>query len=97
MAKQKRIFCVRPLPGKTVSDDFIHAVLSNCATRIVLPAPNKFGSESLPDNFNIAAVGVMKKGMSMRLFSSPGHIVVAGQSGGGKSVLLNWGGKSMRR
>lgn len=74
------------VPGKTVSDDFIHAVLSNCATRIVLPAPEKFGSESLPDNFNMAAVGVMKKGMSMRLFSSPGHIVVAGQSGGGKSV-----------
>ncbi|EAW3718387.1 DUF2689 domain-containing protein [Salmonella enterica] len=24
------------VPGKTVSDDFIHAVLSNCATRIVL-------------------------------------------------------------
>ncbi|AWJ47010.1 DUF2689 domain-containing protein [Escherichia coli] len=23
------------VPGKTVSDDFIHAVLSNCATRIV--------------------------------------------------------------
>ncbi|VCZ28024.1 hypothetical protein BANRA_05348 [Escherichia coli] len=34
----------------------------------------------------MAAVGVMKKGMSMSLFSSPGHIVVAGQSGGGKSV-----------
>lgn len=32
------------VPGKTVSDDFIHAVLSNCATRIVLPAPEKFGS-----------------------------------------------------
>ncbi|EFR1030258.1 DUF2689 domain-containing protein [Escherichia coli] len=74
------------VPGKTVSDDFIHAVLSNCATRIVLPAPEKFGSDSLPDNFNMAAVGVMKKGMSMRLFSSPGNIVVAGQSGGGKSV-----------
>lgn len=29
----------------------------------------------------MAAVGVMKKGMSMSLFSSPGHIVVAGQSG----------------
>lgn len=46
----------------------------------------KSSPESLPHNFNIAAVGVMKKGMSMRLFSSPGHIVVAGQSGGGKSV-----------
>lgn len=30
------------VPGKTVSDDFMHAVLSNCATRIVLPAPEKF-------------------------------------------------------
>ena len=73
-------------PDKRISDDFMHAVLSNCATRIVLSAPEKFGSESLPDNFNMTAVGVMKKGMSMSLFSSPGHIVVAGQSGGGKSV-----------
>lgn len=48
------------VPGKTVSDDFMHAVLCNCATRIVLPAPEKFGSESLPDNFNMTAVGVMK-------------------------------------
>ncbi|WP_338296715.1 conjugal transfer protein TrbD [Escherichia coli] len=48
------------VPGKTVSDDFMHAVLSNCAKRIVLPAPEKFGSESLPDNFNMTAVGVMK-------------------------------------
>ncbi|STM76382.1 conjugal transfer protein TrbD [Escherichia coli] len=55
-------------------------------TKIVLPAPEKFSPESLPHNFNMAAVGVMKKGMSMSLFSSPGHIVVAGQSGGGKSV-----------
>ncbi|EIN2672038.1 conjugal transfer protein TrbD [Escherichia coli] len=47
------------VPGKTVSDDFMHAVFSNCATRIVLPAPEKFGSESLPDNFNMTAVGVM--------------------------------------
>lgn len=74
------------VPGKTVSDDFMHAVLSNCTTRIVLPAPKEFSSESLPHNFNMAAVGVMKEGMSMRLFSSPGHIVATGQSGGGKSV-----------
>ncbi len=74
------------VPGKTVSDDFIHAVLSNCATRIVLPAPKVFSPESLPRKFNMAAVGVMKKGMSMSLFSSLGHIVVAGQYGGGKSV-----------
>ncbi len=60
------------VPGKTMSDDFMHAVLSNCTTRIVLPAPKEFSSESLPHNFNMAAVGVMKEGMSMRLFSSPG-------------------------
>ncbi|EFU7442762.1 conjugal transfer protein TrbD, partial [Escherichia coli] len=30
------------VPGKTVSDDFMHAVLSNCTTRIVLPAPKEF-------------------------------------------------------
>ncbi|HGX4676379.1 TPA: conjugal transfer protein TrbD [Escherichia coli] len=74
------------VPGKTVPDDFIHAVLSNCTTKIVLPAPKEFSPESLPHNFNMAAVGVMKKGMSMSLFPSPGHIVVAGQSGDGKSV-----------
>ncbi|CDZ86542.1 hypothetical protein BN1086_04793 [Citrobacter koseri] len=76
------------VPGKTVSDDFIHAVLSNCATRIVLPAPEKFSPESVPHNFNMAAVGVMKKGMSMSLFSSPGHIVVAGQTCAGKTKLM---------
>ncbi|EPW3672742.1 DUF2689 domain-containing protein [Escherichia coli] len=75
------------VPGKTVSDDFIHAVLSNCATRIVLPAPEKFSSESLPHNFNMAAVGVMKKGMSMSLFSSPGNTVVSGQPCAGKTNL----------
>lgn len=80
------LITARAVPDKNVSDDFMHAVLSNCTTRIVLPALKKFGSESLPHNFNMAAVGVMKEGMSMRLFSSPGHIVVAGQSGGGKSV-----------
>ena len=76
------------VPGKTMSDDFMHAVLSNCTTRIVLPAPKEFSSESLPHNFNMGAVGVMKEGMSMRLFSSPGHIVVAGQFGGGKSASV---------
>ncbi|ELO4939074.1 conjugal transfer protein TrbD [Escherichia coli] len=43
--------------------------------------------ESLPHNFNMAAVGVMKKGMSMSLFSSPGHIVVVGQTCVGKANL----------
>ena len=80
------VITARAVPDKRVSDDFIHAVLSNCTTKRVLPAPKKFSLESLPRKFNMAAVGVMKEGMSMRLFSSPGHIVVAGQSGGGKSV-----------
>ena len=80
------VITARAVPDITLSDDFMHAVLSNCTTKIVLPAPEKFSPESLPHNFNMAAVGVMKEGMSMRLFSSLGHIVVAGQSGGGKSV-----------
>ena len=75
------------VPGKTVSDDFMHAVLSNCATRIVLPALKEFGSESLPHKFNMAAVGVMKKGMSMSLFSSPGNTVVSGHPCAGKTNL----------
>ncbi|EKF5460697.1 conjugal transfer protein TrbD [Escherichia coli] len=75
------------VPGKTMSDDFMHAVLSNCTTRIVLPAPKEFSSESLPHNFNMAAVGVMKKGMSMSLFSSPGNTVVSGQPCAGKTNL----------
>lgn len=74
------------VPDNTVSDDFMHAVHNNCATKIILSEPKKFRPESLPHNFNMAAVGVMKEGMSMRLFSSPGHIVVAGQPRGGKSV-----------
>ncbi|EFG7849094.1 conjugal transfer protein TrbD, partial [Escherichia coli] len=37
--------------------------------------------------FNIAAVGLMKKGMSMSLFSSPGHIMVVGQTCAGKATL----------
>ncbi len=76
------------VPGKTVSDDFIHAVLSHCATRIVLPAPKIFSPESLPRNFNMAAAGVMKKGMSMRLFSSPGNTLVSGQPCAGKTNLM---------
>ena len=66
------VITARVVPDKNVSDDFMHAVLSNCTTKIVLPAPEKFSPESLPHNFNMAAVGVMKKGMSMSLFSSPG-------------------------
>ncbi|CDK74734.1 TPA: conjugal transfer protein TrbD [Escherichia coli] len=82
------IITARSVPDKSVSDDFMHAVLSNCTTKIVLPAPKVFSSESLPHNFNMAAVGVMKKGMSMSLFSSPGHIVVAGQPCAGKTKLM---------
>ena len=70
-----------------LSDDFMHAVLSNCTTKIVLPAPKVFSSESLPHKFNMAAVGVMKKGMSMSLFSSPGNTVVSGHPCAGKTNL----------
>ena len=80
------VITARSVPDKRISDDFMHAVLRNCTTGIELPSQEKFSPELLPRNFNMAAVGVMKKGMSMSLFSSPGHIVVAGQSGGGKSV-----------
>ncbi|ECF9074266.1 TPA_asm: conjugal transfer protein TrbD [Salmonella enterica subsp. enterica serovar Muenchen] len=76
------------VPDKTVSDDFMRAVLSNCTTKMVLPAPKKFSPEPLPYNFNMAAVGVMKKGMLMRLFSSPGDTVVFGQPCAGKSNLM---------
>ena len=54
------VITCRSVLDKTVSDNFIHAVLSNCTTRIVLPALKEFGFESLPHNFNMAAVGVMK-------------------------------------
>ncbi len=47
----------------------------------------KSSPESLPHNFNMAAVGVMKKDMSMSLFSSPGYIVVVGQTCAGKAEL----------
>ncbi|ENR1517576.1 conjugal transfer protein TrbD, partial [Escherichia coli] len=81
------IITARSVPDKSVSDDFMNAVLSNCTTRIVLPALKEFGSESLLHNFNMAAVGVMKKGMSMSLFSSPGNTVVSGQPCAGKTNL----------
>jgi len=42
------VITARSVPDKTVSDDFIHAVLSNCVTKIALPAPEKFSPESLP-------------------------------------------------
>ena len=81
------VITARAVPDKNVSDDFMHAVLSNCTTRIALSAPKKFSSESLPHNFNMAAVGVMKKGMSMSLFSSPGNTVVSGHPCAGKTNL----------
>ncbi|ELY6205894.1 TPA: conjugal transfer protein TrbD [Cronobacter sakazakii] len=76
------------VPDKIVSDDFIHSVLSNCTTRIVLPAPKGFTPESLPHSFYMAAVGVIKKGMSMSLFSSPGNTVVFGQPCAGKTNMM---------
>ena len=51
------VITARVVPDKNVSDDFMHAVLSNCTTKIVLPAPKVFSSESLPHKFNMAAVG----------------------------------------
>ena len=39
------VITARAVPDKNVSDDFMHAVLSNCTTRIALPAPKKFSSE----------------------------------------------------
>ncbi|HGD8770231.1 TPA: conjugal transfer protein TrbD, partial [Escherichia coli] len=40
------VITARAVPDKNVSDDFMHAVLSNCTTKIVLPAPEKFSPES---------------------------------------------------
>ncbi|APL06675.1 conjugal transfer protein TrbD [Escherichia coli] len=85
--RNSNIITARSVPGKTVSDDFINSVLSNCTTKIILPAPEKFGSELLPHSFNMAAVGAMRKGMSMSLFSSPGNTVVSGQPCAGKENL----------
>lgn len=79
------IITARPVPDKTVSDDFLHAVISNCTTRIQIPAPKKSSPELLPCHFNMAAAGVMKKGMSMNMFSSPGNTVFIGQPGAGKT------------
>ncbi|EJR1734735.1 conjugal transfer protein TrbD [Salmonella enterica] len=79
------IITARPVPDKTVSDDFLHAVISNCTTRIQIPAPKKLSPELLPCHFNMAAAGVMKKGMSMNMFSSPGNTVFIGQPGAGKT------------
>lgn len=55
------VITARSVPDKTVSDDFMHAVLSNCTTRIVLPAPKEFTPESLPQLIS-AVVGGNKKG-----------------------------------
>lgn len=52
----RNIITARSVLDKTVSDDFIHDVLSNCTTRIILSAPKEFTPESLPLNFNMAAV-----------------------------------------
>jgi hypothetical protein len=47
------VITARSVLDKNVSDDFMHAAFSNCTTRIVLPAPKEFSSESLPHNFNM--------------------------------------------
>ena len=83
----RNIITARSVLDKTASDDFIHTVLSNCTTEIFLSAPKEFTPESLPHNFNMAAVGVMKNGMSKSLFSSPGNTVVFGQPCAGKTNL----------
>ncbi|EFC2365961.1 conjugal transfer protein TrbD [Escherichia coli] len=82
------VITARSVPDKRISDDFMHAVLSNCTIRIVLSALEKFSPELLPHNFNMAAVGVMKKGMSMSLFSSPGNTAIFGQTCAGKTNLM---------
>ncbi|EEZ5177369.1 conjugal transfer protein TrbD [Escherichia coli] len=82
------VITARSVPRKTVSDNLIRAVLNNGTTRMVLPVPEKFSPESLPHNFNMAAVGVMKKGISMSLFSSPGNTAIFGQSCAGKTNLM---------
>ena len=82
------VITCRSVLDKTVSDNFIHAVLSNCTTRIILSASKEFTPESLSHNFNMAAVGVMKNGMSKSLFSSSGNTAVFGQPGAGKTSLM---------
>ncbi|EEV8182993.1 conjugal transfer protein TrbD, partial [Escherichia coli] len=39
------VITARSVPDKRISDDFMHAVLSNCTTGIVLPAQEKFSPE----------------------------------------------------
>lgn len=82
------VITCRSVLDKTVSDNFIHAVLSNCTTRIILSAPKEFTPGSLSHNFNMAAVGVMKNGISKSSFSSPGNTVVFGQPCAGKTNLM---------
>ncbi|EDZ5934265.1 conjugal transfer protein TrbD [Salmonella enterica subsp. enterica serovar Chandans] len=82
----RNVICnVISVPGEPVQDDFVKSVISNCTTRIQLPAPKKSSPELLPCHFNMAAAGVMKKGMSMNMFSSPGNTVFIGQPGAGKT------------
>lgn len=82
------VVTARSVLNKTRLDNFTHAVLSNCTTGIFLSVPKKFTPESLLHNFNIAAVGVMKNGMSKSLFSSVGNTVVFGQPCSGKTNLV---------
>ncbi len=45
------IITARSVPDKSVSDDFMNAVLSTCTTRIVLPALKEFGSAIIAAQF----------------------------------------------
>ncbi|WP_284570774.1 conjugal transfer protein TrbD [Escherichia coli] len=82
------VITARVVPDKNVSDDFMHAVLSNCTTKIVLLAPKVFSSESLPHNFNMAAVGVMKK--EFRNIRNPSmNKLVSDGSGSNKKGKIN--------
>ncbi|MDA5297649.1 hypothetical protein PDN83_27935, partial [Escherichia coli] len=60
--------------------DFPDCLLPLCSACVPAPSLPRFSAGSrpgtprslrCPHNFNMAAVGVMKKGMSMSLFSSP--------------------------
>lgn len=63
----RNVITVISVPNKAVSDEFIHAVCSNCTTRVEYSALNKCTPELFPYNFNMAAVGAMNKGMSMSI------------------------------
>lgn len=80
-----------PVPDKTVSDNIMHTVFSNCVTTIEFPVPKKFIPESLPRNFNKTSVGVMKKGCRWFYFLVRKTPCPLGRQGMGKPYgLLNY-------